>query len=141
MGFYELREQLAGLFSVGELRVLCVDLGVDYDDLPGEGKAAKAGDLMLYLRRRGRLAALATQVDRLRPHADWGARLRAAQSTRPDDWTADLPKGGLAVNQEAREGGRIERSGIRAKADMQGKIEQRASGEGSAIDDSPIELD
>jgi tetratricopeptide (TPR) repeat protein len=41
-----------------ELRTLCFDLGVDYDSLPAQGKAAKARELILVLGRRRELASL-----------------------------------------------------------------------------------
>ncbi|MCP4666470.1 MAG: hypothetical protein GY849_08880, partial [Deltaproteobacteria bacterium] len=44
-----------------------MELGVDYDSLPGEGKAAKARELMLYLARRRRLAELLKTISRERP--------------------------------------------------------------------------
>ena len=52
----KLPEILASRFSDGELRDLCFDLGVDYESLAGEGKSAKARELIAYLQRRGRLA-------------------------------------------------------------------------------------
>ncbi len=48
-------------YSLDEVRTLCFELGVDYDNLPGEGKKGKARELILSeSRRRGldRLAAL-----------------------------------------------------------------------------------
>ena len=55
----KLRKTLTTHFSEGELQTLCFDLGVDYDDLPGEGKADKARELVAYLDRRNQLAKLA----------------------------------------------------------------------------------
>ena len=43
-------------FSKEELKTLCFEYGMDYDDLSGEGKQAKARELILYLKRRDRLA-------------------------------------------------------------------------------------
>ena len=36
-----LRQGIAETFSIDELKTLCSDLGVDYDNLGGEGKEAK----------------------------------------------------------------------------------------------------
>jgi hypothetical protein len=47
-----LRQILATRFSESELRTLCFDLGIDYDDLPGQEKASKARELIAYLERR-----------------------------------------------------------------------------------------
>jgi len=67
-----LRETLAAYFDAGELRTLCFDLGVDYDDLPGEGKGNKARELIAYLERRDRLPELVRMCQGLRPHVAWG---------------------------------------------------------------------
>ena len=66
-----LRETLAEYFDAGELRTLCFDLGVDYDDLPGEGKANKARELIAYLERRDRLSELVHVCERQRPNVTW----------------------------------------------------------------------
>jgi len=52
-----LRQRL-GSFSKEELRDLCFDLGVKYDDLPGEGAAAKAREVVKYLERQCRIPDL-----------------------------------------------------------------------------------
>ena len=62
---------LAKHFSDGELRTLCFDLGVDYDDLPGSGKADKARDLVAYMERRMRLADLLRVARQSRPNVLW----------------------------------------------------------------------
>lgn len=64
-----LHQALFTRFSQPELRTLCFDLGVDYDDLPGEGKSNKARELVTYMRRRDRLDDLAEAVQRARPDA------------------------------------------------------------------------
>lgn len=53
-------------FNKEELRTLCWELGVDYDDLRGEGKTAKALELVTYMQRRNRLHELAAKVRALR---------------------------------------------------------------------------
>lgn len=47
-----MRELLSERFSREELRTLCFDLDVDYDDLPCKGKAGKARELAAYVWRR-----------------------------------------------------------------------------------------
>ncbi len=66
-----LRQILTQYFDAGELRTLCFDLGVDYDDLPGEGKANKARELISYLERRDRVHGLIELVRRRRPNIPW----------------------------------------------------------------------
>ena len=38
-----LREQIRALFSDGELRDLCMDLDIDYEELPGAAEVAARG--------------------------------------------------------------------------------------------------
>ena len=54
----QLRQLLVKRFSDGELRTLCFDLGVEYEDLPGAGKTDKARELVDYMDRYDRLADL-----------------------------------------------------------------------------------
>ena len=66
-----LRENLIRYFAGEELRTLCHDLGVDYDDLKGEGKTARARDLIVYLDHRGRISELIEKCIELRPQVHW----------------------------------------------------------------------
>lgn len=63
-----LREQIRALFSDGELRDLCMDLDIDYEELPGAAKGDKARELVLLAERMGRLPDLVARVIALRPH-------------------------------------------------------------------------
>jgi hypothetical protein len=65
----ELDRMLTRLFDDEEFRSLCLVFGVDYDDLPGEDKAAKARELVALAERQGRLAELESAVRRERPTA------------------------------------------------------------------------
>ena len=67
----KLHRLLTAHFDAEELRTLCFDLLIDYDDLRGEGKASKARELVTYLERRGRIDDLVAIVNQLRPHVDW----------------------------------------------------------------------
>lgn len=66
-----LREKLIRHLSDGELRALCSDLDVDYEGLPGSGKADKARELLAYLERRLRLGDLLALLRSQRPEVDW----------------------------------------------------------------------
>ncbi len=66
-----LRQGLAKYFSDGELRDICFDFGIDYDSLPGQGKADKARELVMYFENRGRISELQRTCARLRPHVAW----------------------------------------------------------------------
>ena len=58
MNPYNLRSVLTTRFDLGELQTLAFDLGVDFDALPGDGKAAKARELLAHLERRGEVRSL-----------------------------------------------------------------------------------
>lgn len=63
-----LRDQIRALFSDSELRDLCFDLGVDFENLPGAAKGDKARELILLMERQARLPELVRKVVTLRPH-------------------------------------------------------------------------
>jgi len=67
----KLRKNLVKYFSDSELRDLCFDLGVNYDDLPGLGKGDKARELIAYLERRGRIFELVEACRQRRPNESW----------------------------------------------------------------------
>lgn len=66
-----LRQILATHFGASELRSLCFDLGIDYDDLPELGKTDKARALVEYLERRDRIPELVEIGQQLRPKLSW----------------------------------------------------------------------
>ena len=66
-----LRQILNTRFSEGELKVLCFDLGVDFQNLPGDEKIVKAMELVGFLQRTGRLDELVRTGQSLRPDIDW----------------------------------------------------------------------
>ena len=60
-----------GSYDRPEFRTLCFDLGVDYDSLPGDGKADKERELIEHLERRGRVQEFVELGQRLRPDVPW----------------------------------------------------------------------
>ena len=57
-----LRRALVNYFDLEELRTLCFDLGVDFDDLKGNGKGAKARELVAFWQHQGDLTPLAMAI-------------------------------------------------------------------------------
>lgn len=57
-----LREVLSNQFNLDELHTLCFDLGMDYENLPGQTKSAKARDLVDYWHNRQDLTRLIEAV-------------------------------------------------------------------------------
>lgn len=67
----QLRKLLIQHFSLDELRVLCFDLGVEYEDLPGNTRTTKMHDLIKHLQRRGELPGLLKEAVDHRPNVAW----------------------------------------------------------------------
>lgn len=81
-----LRRLLTDTFNDSELRNLCFDFGVDYENLSGPGKSDKVRELMLYVGRHTRSTELIAICRHLRPNADWGS---ISQPNLPQ--TAQMP--------------------------------------------------
>jgi len=62
-----LRKVLIEYYNAGELRTLCFELSIDYENLGGRGKAEKVAELVLYARRNNRLNEIANYVRQTRP--------------------------------------------------------------------------
>lgn len=75
----ELRQKIAQHFNKEELRTLCFDLGVEYENLP-DTKDGMVRELVAYSERRGKTAELIAACQRLRPNVAWnvGASLVVA---------------------------------------------------------------
>ncbi len=67
-----LRRNLTDHFSDEELRALCSEMGVDYERLRGQGKAAKASELVRQLAARARIPELVALAARGHPNISWG---------------------------------------------------------------------
>jgi hypothetical protein len=67
----ELRQTITRLFSEQDLRTLCFDVGVDYDDLAGETKESKVRELILHQYRRGLLRNLIVKCAERRADIHW----------------------------------------------------------------------
>lgn len=72
-------------FNEQELRDLCFELRIDYDNLPFPGKASKARELIGYCIRHGRYEELFTKVREERPH------LFSQEETEDDENVQDIP--------------------------------------------------
>jgi hypothetical protein len=67
----ELRCGIAETFNTEELKTLCADLGVNYENLGGEGLESKARELITYLEHRSRLPDLIAHCISARPNYAW----------------------------------------------------------------------
>lgn len=64
-----LRDCIVLHFDEGELKTMCFDLGVNYDDLDGDAISEKARELVLYMNRLGRCDELINYCRTHRPKA------------------------------------------------------------------------
>jgi hypothetical protein len=67
-----LRRGIAERYGKDELRTLCFDLEIGYDDLPGEGNADKARELVAFFDRRDRISGLVSYLEQDRSNVIWG---------------------------------------------------------------------
>jgi hypothetical protein len=67
----ELRKFLVKHFNKSELRDLCQDLNIDYENLGGQGKAGKARELVAYCSRHGWITNLYNAAHQRRPSVSW----------------------------------------------------------------------
>lgn len=61
----EILDQLSDALNQEEVRTLCFDLGVNYDDLPGEGRIARLRELVVLMEKRGRIPELLSALNQL----------------------------------------------------------------------------
>ncbi len=78
-----LQDLLGDAFDTEELDDLCTRLGVDFEELAGRTKTAKARSLIKYLLRRKRLDELIRTGREQRPELDWPKSATATASPIP----------------------------------------------------------
>jgi hypothetical protein len=93
-------------YNLEELRTLCFKVGVDFDNLTGEGLSGRARELILTLERKERLADLFDRLRRDHPalyaQANLGDDLPAAAASGPEQGqpAADQPQvGGIRAGR------------------------------------------
>jgi hypothetical protein len=94
----DLRQGIISTFSLEDLITLCSDLGVDYENLGGQGKEAKARELVAHLVRLDELAPLVAYCARQRPRYPWPADPTAEIQAPP---ASNAPNLGRAVPAQA----------------------------------------
>ena len=93
----QLRQILATRFDASDLRMLCFELDMSYDDLAGRSKTEKEIELITYLEHRNRLPDLVEAGKRLRPDVDWGdaPTVPGPSQTTPSNAERDSLRGQL----------------------------------------------
>lgn len=88
----QLNQFLNQHFSLGELRTLCFELGISYEDLEGgESRAAKVLALVQYVQRHGLYDAVVTHAQAARPNARMGDMPATAQPAANPQTTVQTP--------------------------------------------------
>ena len=90
----KLREWVAQSFSMDELKLLCFDLGIEFEDLTGEGRAGKTNSLVQYCDRRTLIEPLIRQCEKERPRVAW-----SELELKPED----LPQPGVLSKPDVRQ--------------------------------------
>jgi hypothetical protein len=91
----QLRRILWTHFNVSELRDLCFDLGVDYEDLPDQTKRDLAREIVVHCKRHGRIPELIEIGKRLRPQVSWDDLFKVTKRTSStlqsslSEWSAE----------------------------------------------------
>jgi len=66
----KLRKAITDHFTIDELKTLCFDLHIEYENLDGETRQAKVRELVSYCERTGLMASLLDAVQAMRPNLD-----------------------------------------------------------------------
>lgn len=81
-------------FNVSELKDLCIYLGLDYENLGGDGKKDKARELVQHSQRHGSIEALTIKIAELRPKISWASNTYHLESEKAYEtqWRKSIEK-------------------------------------------------
>ncbi|MBE7532735.1 MAG: hypothetical protein HND44_11330 [Chloroflexi bacterium] len=69
--FTKIYENILQAFNMDELRLICLEMSIDFEVLSGDNKSRKILDLLVNCQRRGTLNELLAICQRQRPHLSW----------------------------------------------------------------------
>jgi hypothetical protein len=78
----QLNRVIADYFTLEDIRTLCFELGIDYEDVPGDSKSDKIRELLIYTYNRGLVSKLAARVQQHRPEVTLPAYPAAEQADK-----------------------------------------------------------
>ncbi|MEZ4593691.1 MAG: hypothetical protein R3D55_21490 [Chloroflexota bacterium] len=107
-----LRQNIAASFNLDEIRTICLDIAINYEELSGETLSARAVSLVAYCQRRQLLTALITRCAELRAHLNWWDGLemyRAGAPAPPANAAITEDQMGFLRSDSAADQTRIER--------------------------------
>lgn len=76
----KLAQEIEARFNESEIQDLCFKLQVDYENVPGNNKADKARELVLYFDRRAQITELIEMLISLRSAVEWRPRPKSQKS-------------------------------------------------------------
>ena len=82
MTWSEFRRLISQHFDTEELQILCFDLDIDYDNLPGDRKDLKVAELIEHLRSHKRIPDLVDALTNIRPPVHWEGILQEWESDK-----------------------------------------------------------
>lgn len=82
----EIARKVGAHFNLDELRDLCFELGLEFENLEGEGRAGKARELVALQLRDNNLDVLLDVVRRERPRVHWPPLTRGSEEAEVDTW-------------------------------------------------------
>lgn len=74
MKLQELNKKINRTFNESELKNLCFNLEIDYENLSGNTKSDKIRELILFCQRHNRISELLKNCERLRPNIKWDSQ-------------------------------------------------------------------
>lgn len=83
----QLQKDITEYFDEAELHDLCMELGIDFENLPGENHSSKARELIKYCKRHGNLLELVELCEIERPRVQWLSDQLAHKSLRVHEWS------------------------------------------------------
>lgn len=93
----QFRDDLVTYFNEEEMRMLCTWFDVDYATLRGKTRRDKAGVLIGYMERNGRLDQLIDEVTKERPHLAIRYKSKTSQEQGPTNqeltWLDEIASG------------------------------------------------
>jgi len=87
------QRQLAEHFALEELRTLCFDLSLDYEEFAGDTKTAKTRELVKHCHRYGLISQLLEHCEKQRPNVKWNQPAEPYKATElPEEWVEPLQR-------------------------------------------------
>lgn len=93
----KMRQELVRRFNISELKIFCTDLSVDFDNLAGDTKEAKALELILFLERNRCLSDLARKLAPLQNPESLSRDAPPLETAQPDIKITDSVDVGIVI--------------------------------------------